>query len=67
MSKSFHILSFILLFWLAFSEKGRCCLDEHPTHNYYMVSFAERRQDRTPFQKEINAFWHDYTKGKYNS
>mgnify|MGYP002619880121 CR=1 FL=1 len=66
MSKSFHILSFMLLFWLAFGEKGRCCRDEYPTHNYYMVSFAERRQDRTPFQKEIDAFWHDYTKGKYD-
>ena len=56
-----------MLVWLLFSQKGYCCLDEHATHNYYMVSFVERKLESAPFQKELNTFWHTYTEGKYDS
>ena len=66
-NRKVHILHLSLLVWLLFSQKGYCCLDEHATHNYYMVSFVERKLESAPFQKELDTFWHTYTEGKYDS
>lgn len=62
-----YISRLILLTWILFIPKGHCCLDEHLTHNYYMLSFVERTLESNPFQKELDAFWHAYTEGKYDS
>lgn len=67
MKKPYQIVLFLMLFWLVFSQKSYCCFDVYPTHNYYMVSFAERKIDRNPFQEEIDAFWKNYTQGKYST
>ena len=62
-----HIYLIVALIWLLSSHKGYCCLDEHLTHNYYMVSFVDHKPVDNPFQEELNAFWYKYTEGKYDS
>ena len=66
MPKKTHCIPLLFILWVVSIPDAFCCIDEYPTHNYYMISYVDRSSDTDLFGQAINEYWERYTKGHYS-